>query len=254
MNYIDWGVMRAFGMNGALVVRHRETGADVTAEARKGHPGGPDEFSAATGPSQMDDIASSILSHAASGVRGLGLAMRLGSRQSSNSWRTSASTPTRSLRPSRPSVRARSPSPSSGGGSRVKSGSWPWSMPPSKTTTRRTCPGLVSFGRSERQSMRDSGSGVTAERAVEWLRSFAKAIVAADLSAERADLVHAVYERIVVAGPRFVSAHLTPAAYERGWPLRCLRLSWRARQDSNLRPSAPEADALSTELQARGRR
>ena len=27
---------------------------------------------------------------------------------------------------------------------------------------------------------------------------------------------------------------------------------WRARQDSNLRPSAPEADALSTELQARG--
>src|SRR5262249_19634721 len=29
---------------------------------------------------------------------------------------------------------------------------------------------------------------------------------------------------------------------------------WRARQDSNLRPSAPEADALSTELQARGPR
>jgi hypothetical protein len=29
------------------------------------------------------------------------------------------------------------------------------------------------------------------------------------------------------------------------------RLKWRARQDSNLRPSAPEADALSTELQAR---
>ena len=27
---------------------------------------------------------------------------------------------------------------------------------------------------------------------------------------------------------------------------------WRARQDSNLRPSAPEADALSAELQARG--
>jgi hypothetical protein len=29
-------------------------------------------------------------------------------------------------------------------------------------------------------------------------------------------------------------------------------LQERARQDSNLRPSAPEADALSTELQARG--
>src|SRR5512140_2182293 len=30
-------------------------------------------------------------------------------------------------------------------------------------------------------------------------------------------------------------------------------IKWRARQDSNLRPSAPEADALSTELQARAR-
>src|SRR5947207_1325222 len=31
------------------------------------------------------------------------------------------------------------------------------------------------------------------------------------------------------------------------------RMLWRARQDSNLRPSAPEADALSAELQARDR-
>jgi DNA invertase Pin-like site-specific DNA recombinase len=60
---------------------------------------------------------------------------------------------------------------------------------------------------------------VTAERAVEWLRAFAKAIVAADLPKERADLVHAIYERIVVAGPTFVSARLTPAAYERGMAL-----------------------------------
>ena len=34
------------------------------------------------------------------------------------------------------------------------------------------------------------------------------------------------------------------------WPCQN-RLQWRARQDSNLRPSAPEADALSAELQAR---
>jgi hypothetical protein len=60
---------------------------------------------------------------------------------------------------------------------------------------------------------------VTAERAVEWLRSFAQAIVAADLPAERADIVHAIYERIVVAGPRFVSARLTAAAYDRGLAL-----------------------------------
>jgi hypothetical protein len=42
----------------------------------------------------------------------------------------------------------------------------------------------------------------------------------------------------------------TPTA----WRWHCPnRLQWRARQDSNLRPSAPEADALSTELQARER-
>jgi hypothetical protein len=37
------------------------------------------------------------------------------------------------------------------------------------------------------------------------------------------------------------------------WRWRCQMLLWRARQDSNLRPSAPEADALSAELQARDR-
>ena len=36
-----------------------------------------------------------------------------------------------------------------------------------------------------------------------------------------------------------------------GEPLLSGENKWRARQDSNLRPSAPEADALSTELQAR---
>jgi hypothetical protein len=44
MTYIDWGVMRAFGMVGDIVVRDGETGADVTAEAREKHPGGPEEF------------------------------------------------------------------------------------------------------------------------------------------------------------------------------------------------------------------
>ncbi len=37
------------------------------------------------------------------------------------------------------------------------------------------------------------------------------------------------------------------------YPVTGTKKSWRARQDSNLRPSAPEADALSAELQARGR-
>jgi hypothetical protein len=34
-----------------------------------------------------------------------------------------------------------------------------------------------------------------------------------------ADLVRAVYDRIVVAGPTFVSARLTPASYQHGLAL-----------------------------------
>lgn len=44
MNYIDWGVMRAFGLHGGMIIRDRETGADMTEEARANHPGGPAEF------------------------------------------------------------------------------------------------------------------------------------------------------------------------------------------------------------------
>ena len=54
----------------------------------------------------------------------------------------------------------------------------------------------------------------------------------------KADLLHAVYERIVVAGPTFVEAHLTPDAYAHGLAALRLRLLWRPRQDSNLRPAA----------------
>ena len=70
---------------------------------------------------------------------------------------------------------------------------------------------------------------------------------------KKADLLHASYERTVVEGPAIVRVRLTSAAYVQGFALGLPeRLKWRARQDSNLRPSAPEADALSTELQARG--
>ena len=62
------------------------------------------------------------------------------------------------------------------------------------------------------------------------------------------------------AGAAFVtnvsSAVTNPRRREAGGlpqqpPAEIEHLYWRARQDSNLRPSAPEADALSTELQAR---
>jgi hypothetical protein len=39
------------------------------------------------------------------------------------------------------------------------------------------------------------------------------------LPAQRADLIRAVYERIVVAGPTFVGARLTPAASQHGLAL-----------------------------------
>ena len=74
--------------------------------------------------------------------------------------------------------------------------------------------------RSQRDALAaDAAPGIAADRAVAWLRSIGDAIAFADVSAERADLIHAVYERIVVAGPTFVSARLTPAAYQHGLAL-----------------------------------
>ena len=63
------------------------------------------------------------------------------------------------------------------------------------------------------------GTGVAPARAVAWLRVIGETMERADLPAERADLVHAIYERIIVAGPRFVSARLTPAANDHGLAL-----------------------------------
>ena len=53
------------------------------------------------------------------------------------------------------------------------------------------------------------------QRAVAWLRAFGDAWRAADVAEARADLIHAIYERVVVAGRRFVEVRLTPAAYTR---------------------------------------
>ena len=60
---------------------------------------------------------------------------------------------------------------------------------------------------------------VAADLAIAWLRDIGQAIARAELPAERSDLVHAIYERITVAGPGFVSARLTPAAYQHGLAL-----------------------------------
>ena len=61
--------------------------------------------------------------------------------------------------------------------------------------------------------------GVPADRAVEWLRALADTWQQVDVPEARGDLLHAIYERIVVAGREFVSAQLTPAAYAHGLAL-----------------------------------
>jgi DNA invertase Pin-like site-specific DNA recombinase len=61
--------------------------------------------------------------------------------------------------------------------------------------------------------------GVHADRAVEWLQLIADTWRQADVPEAKADLLHAIYERIVVAGETFVSARLTPAAYAHGLAL-----------------------------------
>ena len=45
--------------------------------------------------------------------------------------------------------------------------------------------------------------GVPADRAVAWLRAIGETWQHADIPQAKADLLHAIYERIVVAGPRY---------------------------------------------------
>lgn len=58
--------------------------------------------------------------------------------------------------------------------------------------------------------------GVSAERAVAWLRVLAETWTTADLPEVKAALLHAIYERITVAGRTYVSVPLTPVAYAHG--------------------------------------
>jgi hypothetical protein len=61
--------------------------------------------------------------------------------------------------------------------------------------------------------------GLPAQRAVEWLRALGESLKATDASKEKADLMHAIYDRITVAGPEIVGVRLTQAAYAHGLAL-----------------------------------
>ena len=47
-----------------------------------------------------------------------------------------------------------------------------------------------------------TAAGLPGHRAVEWLRALGESLQTADVPNDKADLMHAIYERITVAGPR----------------------------------------------------
>ena len=62
-------------------------------------------------------------------------------------------------------------------------------------------------------------AGPSPQRAIEWLRALSDWIQLADVPAAKADLLHAIYERITVAGPEIVGVRLTAVAYAHGLAL-----------------------------------
>jgi hypothetical protein len=64
--------------------------------------------------------------------------------------------------------------------------------------------------------MEQTTPGLPAQQAVERLRAFAESWREADVPEARVDLMHAIYEKVVVAGRSFVSARLIPAACQHG--------------------------------------
>jgi hypothetical protein len=74
--------------------------------------------------------------------------------------------------------------------------------------------------RSEIEAVgRSARPGIPAARAVAWLRALSHTWQAADLQEEKAELLHTVYDRIVVKGEEIVSARLRPEAMAHGMAL-----------------------------------
>jgi hypothetical protein len=61
-----------------------------------------------------------------------------------------------------------------------------------------------------------TGGAVTADVALAWLRALSDTWTDADVPEAKADVLHAIYERIVVTGRKIVSVRLTPSAYAHG--------------------------------------
>jgi hypothetical protein len=66
-------------------------------------------------------------------------------------------------------------------------------------------------------------SGIPAARAVEWLRVLSETWHAGDVQEQKAEPLHAVYDRIVVKGEEIVQPGSRPRRRPTGWLSRCLR-------------------------------
>ena len=88
--------------------------------------------------------------------------------------------------------------------------------PQSPATPRRDPSGL---GPGQIDALEASPGPVSRRRGCQWLRALSETWGAADVQEEKAELLHAIYDRIVVAGDRIVSARLTPEAMAHGMAL-----------------------------------
>ena len=64
--------------------------------------------------------------------------------------------------------------------------------------------------------MADGREGGPPDKGVRWLRAIGEALRTSDTSQEKSDLVHAIYEWVIVAGRQIRSVRLTAAAEARG--------------------------------------
>ena len=90
------------------------------------------------------------------------------------------------------------------------------------TGTSRTIGRALSRGRASKTSgapKHTTSDGISGERAVAWLRTLSATWMEADVPEAKAELLHAIYERIVVTGRKIVSIRLTPSAYAHGLAL-----------------------------------
>jgi hypothetical protein len=94
---------------------------------------------------------------------------------------------------------------------------------------------------------RTRGERVAAERAIEWLRALSATWTEADVPEAKADVLHAIYDQIVVTGREIVSVRLTSSAYAHG-----LALALRTKV-ALARPTGVErADAMTIQIPIEG--